>query len=126
MKKLFLFLAISMALASHVRADNGPYHFNRVVTSATSVTTTANAWTLLTGSKVEGKKLMIAEDTRNFNLKIAFSDANTTNGSYWLQTAADGIFDQPFKIDLAFGIMVSTTLTAGTGPAPTIRLMIMN
>ena len=126
MKKLFLFLAISMALASHVRADNGPYHFNRILNSATSVTTTANAFTLLTGSKVDAKKVMIAEDTRSLNLYIAFSDANTINGSYWLQTPNDGIFDQPVKVNPDFGVMVGTTLTAGTGPAPTVRLMLVN
>jgi len=128
MKKLFLFLAISMALASHVRADNGPYHFNRVLDSATSITTTASVWTLIPGSKIDAKKVIISEDSRTLNLKIAFSanDTTTAIASYWLHKPADGIFEHDFKIDPSFGIMIGTTLTGGTLPAATVRTILGN
>jgi hypothetical protein len=126
MKKTFLLLISLFFCSAMAMADNGPFHFQRVVNSATSVTSTASAWTLLTGSKVASKKIMIAEDTRSLKLLIAFSAANTTNASYWLQTPADGIFDQPVQVDPAFGIMIGTTLTGGTLPAATVRLMLDN
>ena len=126
MKKLGLLLISLLFCSIMALADNGPYHFSRVVNSATSVTTTASAWTLLTGSKVAAKNIMISEDTRLLNLKIAFSSANTTNGSYWLQTPADGVFEQPIQVDPDFGIMIGTTMTGGTLPAATVRLMLAN
>jgi hypothetical protein len=118
MKKSVLFLICFFACSLLAIADNGPYHFQRVVNSAT--TTTANAWCKLLGSNTDSKKIMIVEDSRTMNIKIAFSIANTTNASYWLQCPVDGIFDQPVKLDTNYGIYVSTTDTA------TVRMMLIN
>ena len=126
MKKFGLLLTCLLFCSAMALADNGPFHYIPITNSATSVTTTASAWTLLTSSKVDAKKVMIAEDTRSLNLKIAFSVGDTTNSTYWLQTTTDGIFDQPFKVNPAFGVMVGTTLTAGTGTKPTVRMFLNN
>lgn len=126
MKKISLLLISLLFCSVMALADNGPYHYNNVTVSATTVTTTAYAWTLLAGSKAEAKKVMIAEDTRTLNLRIAFCQSDTTNANYWLQTPNDGVFDQPTKVDPNFGIMIGTTMTGGVLPAATVRLILNN
>ena len=109
--KKFLFLFGLLAVFSvSAYADPITYSYSRVTRTATAVS--ANTWTQLNGTVYQGnfdptcKHIKISEDTRNFDIYVAFTSQDINTSTAWLQKASDGVFDEPMSLDPNYGVYV--------------------